>query len=723
VPSSLNVLVFNRGSAVAPAGTPLTLIVPEGARSIVNPSWLTVDGQPCDDRAAGTPCVLQLPAVAAGERLSLGFGFRLAQVLPLDFRAIQLAARLEPGFDDPTLQDDEVLATLSFAALPDRISLRGLGVPRDKNLSDFIADERAAEQLGKLLFWDMQLGSDGKQACASCHFNAGADSRSTNQLNPGQPALGAVDFGFGGPNAELNANDFPLHQLSDPSDRGSSVLRSRDEVVSSQGVRRHRFEGLDANGADIGSPLPDPAFELGGTSLRRVESRNTPTVINAAFNDRNFWDGRAQNLFNGQNPFGARDANARLLKRTDGGADTHGATVEPVSVAIEFSSLASQAVGPPVSAFEMSFEGRSWPHIGKKLLKRDAPLAGQHIHPEDSLLGALSRWPDAGASASYSALIRAAFRPEWWNADVRVQLVDGSPLVVDGAATSELGEGEYTLMMYNFSLFFGLAIQAYEATLISDDAPIDHYLSGDSSALSAEQQRGLALFFGSARCSNCHGGPFFSNASISNVQNQPLERMLLGDDQLATYDNGYYNIGVRPTAEDLGVGGVDPFGLPLSNTGMAQLGRFARDNVGAQPDERIAVSGSFKAPSLRNVALTAPYFHNGGQATLRQVLEFYRRGGDFANRDNKDPDVIPLVLGDDELDALVAFLESLTDERVRAASAPFDHPELIVPNGALSDGSRVSLDAAGEPLERELIIPAVGKSGGAPLPRFLERTP
>jgi cytochrome c peroxidase len=52
------------------------------------------------------------------------------------------------------------------------------------------------------------------------------------------------------------------------------------------------------------------------------------------------------------------------------------------------------------------------------------------------------------------------------------------------------------------------------------------------------------------------------------------------------------------------------------------------------------------------VALTAPYFHNGGQATLRQVLEFYRRGGDFANRDNKDPDVIPLVLGEDELDAL-----------------------------------------------------------------------
>jgi cytochrome c peroxidase len=713
VPSSVNVLVFNRGSADAASGTRLTLIVPEGARSTSNPGWLTQAGQPCDDRVAGTPCVLELPPVAAGERLALGFGFRLAQVLPLDFRAIQLAARLEPDFSDPTPVDDEVLATLSFATLPDRISLRGLDVPQAENLGDFIADQQAAEQLGKLLFWDMQVGSDGKQACASCHFNAGADSRSHNQLNPGQPALGDQDFGFGGPNAELSASDFPLHQLSDPSDRNSAVLRSRDEVVSSQGVRLQRFEGIGADAQELGSELNDPVFQLGGTNLRRVEARNTPTVINAAFNDRNFWDGRAQNIFNGQNPFGTRDENARVLRRV-------GASVQPVAVAIEFSSLASQAVGPPVSAFEMSFDGRSWPHVGKKLLGRDQPLAAQHIHPEDSLLGALSRWPEAGALRSYSALIRAAFRPEWWDADVRVQLEGGAPQVLEGGSAGPLGEHEYTLMMYNFSLFFGLAVQAYEGTLISDDAPFDRYIEGDSDALSPEQQRGLALFFGSARCSNCHGGPFFTNASITRVQNQPLERMLLGDDQLATYDNGYYNIGVRPTAEDLGVGGLDPFGLPLSNTGLAQLGRFARDNVGAQPDERIAVSGSFKAPSLRNVALTAPYFHNGGQQSLRQVLEFYRRGGDFANRADKDPDVIPLVLSDEELDSLVSFLESLTDERVQSASAPFDHPELVVPDGALSDAAGVTLDAAGAAQERQLVIPAVGKSGGAPLPHFLQ---
>jgi cytochrome c peroxidase len=196
--------------------------------------------------------------------------------------------------------------------------------------------------------------------------------------------------------------------------------------------------------------------------------------------------------------------------------------------------------------------------------------------------------------------------------------------------------------------------------------------------------------------------------------------MLLGDNQLATYDNGYYNIGVRPTQEDLGVGGQDPFGLPLSNTKLGQLGRLGRDNVGVQPDERVAVSGSFKAPSLRNVALTAPYFHNGGQATLRQVLEFYRRGGDFTNPEDKDPDVIPLVLGEADLQALIAFLESLTDERVRTASAPFDHPEIVIPDGALGDASNVSLDAAGEALDRDLILPAVGRSGGAPLPRFLE---
>ena len=76
----------------------------------------------------------------------------------------------------------------------------------------------------------------------------------------------------------------------------------------------------------------------------------------------------------------------------------------------------------------------------------------------------------------------------------------------------------------------------------------------------------------------------------------------MGDGGTATYDNGFYDIGVRPAFEDLGVGGADRFGNPLS---------FAR--AAGPGGSRVAVDGAFKVPSLRNVALTPPYFHDGGR--------------------------------------------------------------------------------------------------------------
>jgi cytochrome c peroxidase len=97
-------------------------------------------------------------------------------------------------------------------------------------------------------------------------------------------------------------------------------------------------------------------------------------------------------------------------------------------------------------------------------------------------------------------------------------------------------------------------------------------------------------------------------------------------------DTGFANIGVRPTASDPGNGGTDPFGNSLSITRLAR----------ATPE---AVQGTFKVPALRNVELTAPYFHNGGQLTLRQVVDFYGRGGDFANAE-LNPEIRDLGLDD-----------------------------------------------------------------------------
>jgi hypothetical protein len=222
----------------------------------------------------------------------------------------------------------------------------------------------------------------------------------------------------------------------------------------------------------------------------------------------------------------------------------------------------------------------------------------------------------------------------------------------------------------------------------------------------------------------------------------PIENMLMGDRQTAIYDNGFYNIGVVPTANDLGVGGTDPFGYPLSfarEYKNMMKGAKAPDayshsldpcrfqsvegcTVIVDPNMRDATDGAFKAPSLRNVELTGPYFHTGGYATLEQVIDFYNRGGNvrrtnggdtsgrLPHSSNYDIDIMPLGLRADEKAALVAFLKSLTDERVRYEKAPFDHPSLKVPHGAKGDNSAVTA-VNGKAIEEYLTVPAVGAAG------------
>src|SRR6478672_6360500 len=90
--------------------------------------------------------------------------------------------------------------------------LRAVAVPTPSNLGDFVRDELTARALGMALFWDMQVGSDGIQACASCHFRAGADPRSKNQLSPGLKHMPDADLTYStgsGPNSQLQAADFP----------------------------------------------------------------------------------------------------------------------------------------------------------------------------------------------------------------------------------------------------------------------------------------------------------------------------------------------------------------------------------------------------------------------------------------------------------------------------------------------------------------------------------
>ncbi len=723
-------LIYNNNGPVDATSVVIVETVPANTTAGTNPGWELApagSGVACDGAAAGTECVM-----AVGTLVPAAFGTASFEAIvdPLveDVEFVESAARIEhdavaDGADPVPPNNTSIFAVAIFEPPIPPAALGTLAVPTP-NLSDFLKTNGGAEwgiALGKALFWDMQLGSDGYQACASCHFNAGADSRSFNQLNPGSPSLGGTTFEFGGPNFQLIPGDFPFHKLSDINDRNSTILRSNDEIVSSQGVINKTFVKARNNPVDKGITEPDAVFGIGGVNTRRVEPRNTPSVINAVFNFRNFWDGRAQNEFNGVNPFGSRDPNAKVLRRIDD------LNVEEVSVSIKDASLASQAVGPPTSSFEMSWDGRTWPDIGKKMVRLNRPLQMQMVDPSDSVLGGYSSAPAAGIDVKYRQLIRRTFKSKWWKSDLIIRVtpngLEYEPKPPD-FKLGHLADNEYTLMMYNFSLFFGLAIQMYEQTLIAGDTPVDRFLAGDQSALTQQEIEGFALFSDKGRCVNCHGGPAFTNAESSHVKNQRLERMVMGNNQVAVYDNGFYNIGVRPTPEDIGLGGTDPFGLPLSMTGLAQLGLLNNANIEIDPNERIAVNGAFKTSQLRNVALTAPYFHNGGHSTLRQVVEFYNRGADFnsANQDDLDPDIRNLGLAELEIDALVAFLLALTDERVENRQAPFDHPQLFIPYGHPEDGNGNLIPRFDDPLAAEdffLEIPATGAAGGPPLDRFL----
>jgi cytochrome c peroxidase len=775
-------------------------------------------------------------------------------------------------------------------------SLASVPTPPVPGLSTYVANQTALIALGKALFWDQQTGSDGVQACASCHFNAGADSRAMNQVDPdlrhdkdslgnavvppfslgvtlngtANPVYpnyllhaGTPGAGFGG----YHDGDFPLHKEPNP-DLITRPFAGTDhyDVISSQGVFPTIFNGItlgssvdqttvDTSDATFNYPDPSDPTGVALIRVRRVEPRNTPSVVNAVFNFRNFWDGRARNICNGANPFGERDTTSHFFFASS-------TTITPTSalVRLQNSSLCSQALGPPGSNFEMSAAGRNFREIGRKLLSLNplsdtsGPLAGQLVDSNDSVLGKNSKSPKRGINLSYPKMIQASFQPIWWQSPfhICVSPVDGSESLINPTATPAqscpAGTSEYTQMQYNFSLFWGIAIQAYESTLRADQTPLDKYLaqqlifqipannttntfsftlkkpvtpmtvsvqafnpnfdasdqdvfafddgngnivgagvtfgginyatgqvqiffdappvtafptqvfySVGTTPLTSAQLHGLQLFQTKAKCVVCHGGPELTNAAVSNVSQRPMERMIMGDTTIRVYDDGFYHIGSRPSYEDVGLGAGDGItGATLSDALYTQqqvcagtiappmiVGRPG-DGIPAAPlscTDAIANYGDVKAPGLRNVALTAPYFHNGGQLTLEQVVEFYNRGGDFplpadeplcpasVNLVNcfMDPNVQPLGLTLQEKSDLVNFLRNgLLDPRTLAQMAPFDHPSLMVPNGHPADpntGYPIMNDPnhPGQAKDQYLTIPANGKFGTpAPLPSFLQ---
>ena len=188
-----------------------------------------------------------------------------------------------------------------------------------------------------------------------------------------------------------------------------------------------------------------------------------------------------------------------------------------------------------------------------------------------------------------------------------------------------------------------MAIAAFERTLVQTDTPFDEYMRGDDGALTDQQKNGLDLFAGKAGCIACHNGP------------------LLSDEQ-------YHNLGVPPYAgwEEDELAQIT-FRFELYAKGSTEeMYRDTKDDPGLyfrSKDKRH--KGKFRTPSLRYTQYTYPYMHNGMLETLRDVVVFYNEGGgenEFAS--TKSELIQPLGLNDDEIDDLVAFLESLSGEEI-----------------------------------------------------------
>ncbi|HEU5289024.1 MAG TPA: cytochrome c peroxidase [Cyclobacteriaceae bacterium] len=171
------------------------------------------------------------------------------------------------------------------------------------------------------------------------------------------------------------------------------------------------------------------------------------------------------------------------------------------------------------------------------------------------------------------------------------------------------------------------AIATFERSIVSNNSPYDQYVKGNANALSVDQEEGLLLFFGKANCSSCHSGPMFS-------------------------DYNYYNLGV-----------------PFNSKIPADSGRNKKF--------------LFRTPTLRNVTLTAPFMHSGVYATLEEVLEHYD-GGISKNPaiERVDKKMVPLHLTAREKQALLSFLESLTDNQFDQ-TRPLTVPSGLKPGGNL----------------------------------------
>ena len=188
------------------------------------------------------------------------------------------------------------------------------------------------------------------------------------------------------------------------------------------------------------------------------------------------------------------------------------------------------------------------------------------------------------------------------------------------------------------------AIATFERTQYAGDAPFDRYVAGNEKAIDAAAKRGWLIFNGKGRCSDCHAfstvSPLFSDQKFHNIG-------------IAAHKTDFIDL-ARKAAGMVRGGDLKQVDELAIQTHFSELGRFL---VTKQAND----IGAFKTPGLRNVAVTAPYMHDGSLATLWDVMDHYNKGG--VPNPNLDGGMQRLGLTEAEIDDMVAFMQALTSAR------------------------------------------------------------